>query len=273
MTEVAMIETRINDRWTLKLPSHRAERAEWFTGWEKERLASMHDHLSALVARRDHYLAAHGSYVSGIEESVGARRPVIIDVGAEEGDFPALWSSWGCDVILIEPNPKVWPNIRAIWNANELRMPLAMWVGFAAEFNDFDPANNNVGSKSFISDDGWPWCAHGRVIGDHGFRHLGQQADSTPCIQLDELCLRHTVDAITIDVEGSELRVLHGAHRILREDRPLVWVSCHTDYDWNDQVYDGVRAEDVVAFVTSFDYDATHLVTDHEQHWLFTPHT
>lgn len=256
---VEMIPTEINGRWTLLLPSYRAERAEWFTGWEKERLASMHEHIMQLRAD------AIGLYG---QENV---RPVIIDVGAEEGDFPALWSQWGCDVILVEPNPKVWPNIKAIWQANELRAPLKWWVGFASDHNDFDPINNNVGSKGFADESGWPWCASGRVIGDHGFRHLGQQADSTPCIQLDELCRGVKVDAITIDVEGSELRVLHGSHRILREDRPLVWVSCHTDYEWNDQVYGGVRAEDVIAFMAGMGYRAEHLVTDHEAHYLFEP--
>jgi FkbM family methyltransferase len=265
---VEMIETRINKRWTLLLPEHRAARAEWFDGWEKERLASMHTHLSYKVEQWERR--------NGFAEGIAGRatlspRPLIVDVGAEEGDFPALFSKWGCDLILVEPNPKVWPNVRAIWNANELRMPLMWWVGFASDHNDFDPIHNNVGSKGFVADDGWPWCAAGEVIGDHGFRHLAQQADSTPCIQLDELCRSHKVDAITIDVEGSELRVLHGSHRILRDDRPTVWVSCHTDYEWNDQMYAGVRSADVCEFMDGQGYDYELLAVDHEEHWMFTP--
>lgn len=257
-----MIDTQINGRWQLRLPSHRAARPEWTTGWERERLDSMHEALVEL----------YGAYVfERLNNPNNARRPVIVDVGAEEGDFPALFSKWGCDVVLVEPNPKVWPNIKAIWEANALRAPLKWWVGFAADFNNFDPPRNNINGQAFVADDGWPFCAGGPVIGDHGFRHLGQQADETPCITLDELCQSIKVDAITIDVEGAEMRVLRGATRILDTQRPLVWVSAHTDYEWNDIVYDGVRPDDLVAFMLNRGYRATKLADDHEQHWFFEP--
>lgn len=254
---VAMIDTQINGRWQLRLPEHRAARPEWTTGWERERLDSMHEHLRAL-------------YLNGSSFPSAVRRPVIVDVGAEEGDFPALFSQWGCDVALVEPNPKVWPNIKAIWEANALRHPIKWWVGFASDHDDFDPVHNNIGGAAFVGPDGWPFCAGGAVIGDHGFRHLGQQADSTPCVRLDTW-MQRKVDAITIDVEGAEMRVLRGATRILQEDRPLVWVSAHTDYEWNDLVYDGVRPDDLVAWMNNRGYDAELLADDHEQHWFFQP--
>lgn len=237
-----MIPTVINGAWTLLLPEHRALRPEWATGWEPERLASMHAEL--------------------------APGDLIVDVGAEEGDFPALWSSWGCEVVLVEPNPRVWPNIRAIWDANQLRPPLAWFVGFAGKTTQPATVEQDFDSSDI---DGWPACAYGPVIGDHSFRHLSQEQDTTPTITLDELCSGLPVDAITIDVEGSEMHVLAGARRILEQKRPLVWVSIHSDRVWMDEQYLGVDINTVNEFMASCGYVGHYLAFDHEEHVLYRP--
>lgn len=241
MIVTSMVETVINDRWTLILPEHRSARAEWPT-WERERLAAMHDTI----------------------------RPadVVIDIGAEEGDFPALWSLWGAHVVLFEPNPLVWPNIRAIWRANDLEPPVGWFVGFASDVTDLHPPDCDVRARP---DGGWPQCAYGHVIDNHGFRHLSQQIDTTPQVTLDDWCDLNGVrpDVLTIDVEGSELRVLHGADRILTECHPTVFVSVHTDEVWMDEQYDRVREADVTEWMEAHGYAGEHLATDHEAHWVF----
>ena len=266
---VAMIPTEINGRWTLLLPEHRAARPEWATGWERERLDSMHEHLTAL---RD-------SWVNDPDRSDLARyRPVIVDVGVEEGDLTALYSQWGCDVVMVEPNPRVWPNVRAIWQANNLRAPLEWWVGFAGDHDDWlhhvEWANENNGVQPYEGER-WPRCAHGPVIGDHAFLHLAQHPH-VPSVMLDTLTgggifRPIKVDAITMDVEGSELTVLRGAERILREDRPLVWVSVHTDEQWMDENYPLDGRDAVVEHMDARGYDGTLLAIDHEEHWFFEP--
>jgi hypothetical protein len=60
--------TLINGRWPLLLPDHRAARPSW-GWWEATRLAAMH-----------HFIQPGD---------------VVYDVGAEEGDFPCLFSTWG----------------------------------------------------------------------------------------------------------------------------------------------------------------------------------
>lgn len=238
---VDMLPTEINGKWTIILPEHRHVRPEW-PHWEQERLASMYEHLEP--------------------------GDVVFDVGAEEGDFPGLWASWGCDVVLFEPNPRVWPNIRAIWEANGFKQPLDWWVGFAGDFVEKNPPQCDIDQKAR---DGWPICAYGEIIGDHGFRHLAQETKTTPTISIDCFCKERNVypDAITMDVEGSELRVLNGASGVLRDKHPKVWVSVHTDKVWMDEQYNGVKAEDVVKFMAKFGYEGTHLATDHEEHWVF----
>ena len=262
---VPMVVTTINGRWRLKLPEHRAARPEWVTGWERERLDSMHEHLTALCRR------AAGPDLG--------RRPVIVDVGVEEGDLTALYSSWGCDVVMVEPNPRVWPNVRAIWEANELRHPVEWWVGFAGDADTSAPqcddwARQHVGKSWELT--GWPSCALGPVIGDHAFLHLAQHADMVPSIQLDTLTGGQgfrsiKVDAITMDVEGSELTVLRGAHRILREDRPLVWVSVHTDAQWMDENYVNASEVEIDAYMAGHGYRKQFLAEDHERHVFYYP--
>lgn len=256
---VAMIDTQINGRWRLLLPEHRAAWPEWKTGWERERLDSMHEHLADLVDR-----AVRRTYITGREQ-----RPVIIDVGVEEGDLTALYSSWGCDVVMVEPNPRVWPNVRAIWRANGLRPPEMWWVGFAGDAPDLEREDHLrwLHEHAIPADDGWPSCAHGPVIGDHAFLHLAEHAHMTPTVRLDDLVMG--CDAVTMDVEGSELRVLRGAERLLRQCRPLVWVSVHTDQQWMDEKYPLDGRDAVVGFMSSLGYRAELLAVDHEEHWLF----
>jgi FkbM family methyltransferase len=229
-----MLDTWLNGRWCLKLPEHRAARPVW-PWWEATRLACMH-----------HYLGQGGH--------------VVWDVGAEEGDFPALWSSWGNDVVLWEANPAVWPNIVAIWEANDLTQPLATFPGFAAE-------QDGEGHCGFLST-GWPRSADGPVIPDHGFCNLSERPD-IPRLRIDTAATKVAPPTgLTIDTEGSELRVLQGAEDVLRIHRPLVWVSVHRDF-MRDMYND--TPEDLDNFMADLSYERTPLCTDHEQHVFFWP--
>lgn len=257
----------VNDRWELYLPEHRALRPEWATGWERARWDDMHAHLKALGDARS---------------LVGGHPPLVIDVGTEEGDLTGLFALWGCDVFMVEPNPRVWPNVRAIWNANALPLPVGWFVGFAGT-EDRDP--DSIEHWRAWEDareriDGWPACAHGPVIGDHAFLHLAQHAHMVPTRRLDSLleslrklqrpiAANRKVDAITIDTEGSELTVLRGADQILRQDRPTVWVSIHSDQQWMDENYPMDRLDDVIAHMEGHGYRGTFLAQDHEAHWRF----
>lgn len=104
---VEMVPVKINGKWDILLPKHRAERPEWFTaeGWERARL----DAMSERIGPGD----------------------VVYYVGAEEGEMAALCQMWGAEVVLFEPNPAAWPNIRSIFMANGLSDCLS-FEGFAS---------------------------------------------------------------------------------------------------------------------------------------------
>lgn len=245
MSAVDLVETRINGRWTLLLPRHRAERPEWSAplGWERERINSMALNL--------------------------APGDTLVDVGAEEGDMSGLFASWGCRLILAEPNPLVWPNIRAVWDANHLPAPLAWFVGFCGAEPSTHPSEEWwEQSDPHPSGSGWPRCAHGPVIGDHGFLRIEERPD-VATTTLDHLTRGHQVAALTIDVEGAELFVLRGAEQLLTEQRPLVWCSVHPQFMRDHYTQDPIELR---RFMWALDYEHHILASDHEEHTLWLPH-
>lgn len=223
---------KLNGKWVLNLPTHRAIRPEWATGWERERLDSMHKRL-----------------VDG---------DVVYDIGAEEGDMSALYASWGCKVVLVEPNPVVWPCTKASFALNDLT-PAACFVGMVADDNDRDEGTVLV--------DGWPECADGKIVTAHGFSQYG--TDAAPTTTIDKLTERTGLvpDAITIDVEGAELHVLRGATHTLRYARPKVWCSVHPE-DMITRYGHGMV--DLFALMEAFGYRYELLAYDHELHVCWT---
>lgn len=221
------IKTEINKKWELYLPEHRANRAEWPT-WESERLESMFLRLS--------------------------KKDTIVYVGAEEGDMCALCALWGAKIIMIEPNDKVWPNIKFIWETNGLPTPKT-FVGFAG--NETNSPQRPV--------EGFPKCADGEIIGDHGFKTL-KEYPQLPTIKIDDI--DDEITAISIDVEGSELRVIQGAVETLKNKRPKLWLSGHPEFMFDQY---GAYLSDLRGFIKGFGYAEKLLAYDHEVHLFYEP--
>ena len=226
----------VNSRWELILPDHIAE---WdaITGWEFPRFASMEEHLRQGMT--------------------------LFDVGTEHGWISAVYASFvGADnMVLVEPTPEFWQNIRLTWLHNDLPMPRASLVALLGA--DGSPPELLTGA--------WPAPAY--VEGEcpaGGYRYLHEPGHvaSTAVSTVDLVATDIRPDAITIDVEGAELEVLHGAERTLRNLRPLVWVSVHPDLMERD--YDTTPGQ-LYDYMTGLGYEREHLGVDHETHELFRP--
>lgn len=235
-----MTEILLNGKYKLILPDHRAARPEWKTGWEVERIESMLGNLK------------YGD--------------LVIDIGTEEGDISALLAQKTGNIILFEPNPLVWPNIKAIWSANKLPDLEDYFVGFASNQTDLkgQSINNIVGGEKF------PSCANGELIGNHGFKELAFETDVIRQIKIDDFMYGNPKQAklITIDIEGSEFEALKGAEETIKKDKPFIYVSVHPEFMF--RMFNQYTAE-LVKFVEDLGYKHEILAFDHEFHFLFKP--
>ncbi len=208
MTE--MKKVIVNGEFEITLPEHRAARPEWYEpkGWEKPRLRHMSENIS-----------------SG---------DVMYYVGAEEGEFAALCQMWGAEVVVFEPNPKVWSHFPLLWSANNLDLPIVCIPGFASD---------KINNLSRIYYNEWPPEVNNVIEAAHGFKELYLEGESYGQITIDSCVYDHGIKpptAISLDVEGSEWRVLGGAEKVLREHKPKIWLSGHPEFmlqQWNESLY------------------------------------
>ena len=200
------VPTNINARadWNLNLLPHRHA---WHTAreaWESDRLASCG---------------------TRIEEGM-----TVWDIGAEEGDFTALYRKWVGDsgrVVAIEPSPGYWPAIRATWEANGYAEPPGCYVGFVGS-EDTEPTKETSDAWArALGEDGWPLATGWDISPDYGFRHLAEQQQIIPQRTITTLAELAPPDAIIMDIEGAEIRALRGALPLLADHDVLIWASLH----------------------------------------------
>lgn len=202
---VKMVNTTINNKWNILLPEHRAAREEWPI-WEYKRLEAMHDKIK--------------------------KGDVLYYVGAEEGDMAALCAMWGAEVVMFEPNDKVWPQIKAIWQENDL--PEAIFYPyFASSISTTDKLTPQYTSE----------LQDGELVAAHGFKELKDTQD-IPQVKLDDI-KAPLPNIISLDVEGSEGHVLRGARRLLTKYHPTIFLSLHPEFlrdykEWGAELRDWI---------------------------------
>lgn len=189
---------------------------------------------------------------------------VFFDVGAEHGWMSAIIGRefvGAGNMVLFEPSPEFWINIRKVWKYNGLDEPLGCYQGFAGALTTQEP------------EEGWPAAADPSAI-EHpsmAYRKLGAN-DVPATVTIDDYvdATGHIPDAINIDVEGAEAIVIAGAVKTLRDCQPLVWVSVHPDLMERDFQ---TNKQEFLDMMSQQNYVGEYLDTDHEEHWLFRPAT
>jgi FkbM family methyltransferase len=231
-------EINENPAWTYILPD---SIADWDapSHWERERLASMQAHLKPGM--------------------------VLYDVGTEHGWLSAVYGAFTGhgNMVLIEPSPEMWVNIRKTWDANGFDDPIASFQAFCGE---------RPTSRTAPASTPWPDCSVGYVEADEcpamAYRYIGD--DEIPVTTIDQIVTftKRPPDAITVDVEGFEIAVMRGAEMTLLKHRPLVWISVHEDLmeraGWPD-------VQELYDFMTGMGYGREFLGRDHEAHNFFAP--
>jgi len=160
----------------------------------------VNDHL-----RRSTVLAILGGYVSPDRVSV--------DVGGATGHITCFLADHSKEVVAFEAVPPVWEQLRLM----------------ESEYKNVKTHNKAVSdfdgvSKFFVDD---------KRLSNSGFQDLvGGQEIQVDVVKLDTFfgARQDKIGFIKIDVEGTELDVLHGAERIIDVDKPSLMVEIYEPY-------------------------------------------
>lgn len=216
--------------------------ASWdvFSIWEVERVLSMRKHLK--------------------------KGDVLFDIGTEQGWCDIVYGKivGPENMVLVEPTPEFWPNIKAVWEKNFPDvMPLRCFPGF---FSNVSTA------KGVLKGQQWPSESDGDLIDRNSYKNLSDDSHTNVVeqISIDDFVEMSgiTPDALTIDVEGAELLVLSGARNTLKNNSLKVWVSEHDDMA--DSGY-RIKPGDLATFMKQMGYGKREvLAEDHERHVYYS---
>jgi len=193
---------------------------------------------------------------------------VLLDVGAEIGEFSVLAALGGAQVHLLEPVWKNWPGMRATWQANLDGPPAGCWQGFVADAVRDIARDDSQGFPR--PGNTWPDAADGDILID---QHFGAYLEHkhVPAIMIDGYCARTGAKptVILVDTEGAEGLVVTGARETILTHRPVVFLSIHPWLYYSDRY--GCHQEHLFRFFDEIGYRGRFLGADHEAHWRFAP--
>lgn len=217
--------------------------ASWdvFAVWERERIESMRTHLK--------------------------KGDILFDIGTESGWCNLIYALMVGpeNMVLIEPTPEFWPNIKALWEKNYPGIrPLACLSALVS-----DKTTNAYSPSVILPKNMWPRESQGDIIDRNSYKYIAQDGDTVPQITIDDYVAttRNIPTALTMDTEGAELLILKGAESTLRAYSPKVWVSEHDDLAKRDY---NVEPDDIPNFMKRLGYKREVLATDHERHVFYT---
>jgi len=212
--------------------------ASWdvFDYWERERIASMKQHLK--------------------------KGDVLFDIGTESGWCNLIYADivGPENMVLIEPTPEFWANIHALWYKNYNNDPLACYAGLMG--------NETTDTRKGQDLNSWGQGYLGPIIDRNKYVYIHDNTQNIPTIKLDDFVSETGIvpDALNIDVEGAELLVLKGAENTLNNNDIKIFISIHDDLGIRD--YNTIP-EDTMSYLNSFGYEGEFLAKNHEEHWYF----
>lgn len=236
----------INQRYRVRMPDWLAAWDAW-SEWERKRF----EHMEARLKKGD----------------------ILFDVGSESGGISCVYAQFvgGENMVLFEGTPEFWPNLMEMWNENGLPDPKACVNALVSDKVQRAELFPLWSGTERVGDQPWPPSAYGgEMTKARSYRYIHEHAHSTPQITIDDFVALSKIvpAAMTIDVEGAEMKVLKGAERTLLMHKPLVWVSVHPDLMLRD--YKSAIGE-LHGFMDSLGYTENYINTDHEVHMFYEP--
>lgn len=187
----------------------------------------------SLVQARRAYL----SRVHLIPPWVDLERGVVLDVGANEGNFAAavLGLAPRARIIAAEPNPEPATRLRA-------RLGDRVEVVEKAVGREVGTAVFNITAQDHNSSLREPMTDKMSALLDDPGWEVTQRLE-VPVVTLDELAGDEPVSVLKLDVQGAEMDVLEGGERTLaRTDAVLVEVTFFSHYE-SDATFGALHAE------------------------------
>ncbi len=137
---------------------------------------------------------------------------LIIDCGANIGNHTVFWSCFTfCPILSIEPFEKNYELLKencALNKCDRVRLSRSLLSDKISLF------------KSKSTSKGRGKTSYSPSI----------EGDQKSCL-LDNLVGSDVVGFIKVDVEGMEIDVLNGSHRILKEFHPIIFIEAHASFD------------------------------------------
>jgi FkbM family methyltransferase len=193
-----------------------------------------------ILNARTPYLSGETIVARKIIKSLDSSNEVVIDVGANEGDFTdlILSDSRNLSILSFEPHPRTYSRLQHRFADTQRVKLLNCAVGSeTGEISLFD----------YDNDDG---SFHASVFRDViEVTHQGKAAEyRVKIITLDSLNIDGNVGLIKIDVEGFELAVLKGAKKLIAAKRPKFFVIEFNEMNVNSHTF----LKDICAELTGY---------------------
>lgn len=136
---------------------------------------------------------------------------VVVDVGACVGGLSEQYRQTGADVWAIEPDPRCWPTLNEhLSNGRLLGMAVGDQEGALTLYRSRQPAHNSLAKANVLEPD--------------DLTPLHVPLSTLDALQANGSLPPH-IDAVKVDTQGAEYRILRGAEQLCRTQHPIWWVE------------------------------------------------
>jgi|SRR5277367_490288 len=177
------------------------------------------------------YLSGEDFVVRKIMDSLDTEDGVVLDVGANEGDFTdlILTKSKNLRVLSFEPHPKTCSRLKQRFADSQRVRVLNCAVG------------NGTGEISLFDYEDDEGSEHASIFRDVIESTRGRKAKEykVDLVTLDSLKIEGDIQLVKIDVEGFELQVIQGAKKLINDKRPKCMVIEFNEMNVNSRTFLG----------------------------------